>query len=436
MTTSQPTVRGVSTNPTTWHRMNFRRLVCRSGSCSVILSLAVHVAELHPQGANVTPRWALRQEWISRSDSHFEVSAVGVVAGLPREDGSLIALFPVDHVVASLGDDGNLNRIGQSWNLQQVSFERFSGIGSIGDTVWIADGATQRFTLFLGKWRPLFRSFSDVLPVGWASNSGVGPRPVALLAGGTVLAKLPVARGQPAAEVPERTAIALVDSHRSTSFLDTIEVRQGYTRIVRADQTATQLASPFGCSEFEAHDPGGKMIVVVKMNDRCAEHGRLAVKGWRSDGTLSFSRTMEYVGRPVTPRDRDEYVAQMKDVARGAVRIVRGVVSQEQIAAHDSIVSIERPTAEYFPPVARVLVASDLSVWLLRSTGRDGQLWSVLGPNGRDLASVKLYGSPHQTVLAVDASHVWVVSQLSGPSSPIVVVRYRIDRSSRSPDGR
>lgn len=299
--------------------------------------------------------------------SWLTVSPNGTIVVNQGQDG-LVRFF--DARGAHLGPFG---RKGQG----PGEFETASGSGWIGDTLWVGDINTRRFTL-VSPDRKLLRT------VPWFTAA-------------TITGTLP---GMAVADISSVFARGLgVDG---SQLLSTNMKNEGVPRgtpspvpMVRADRTGRLdrligLRPAVDCYASTAIGRGGFMTAVIPfcagvLEDVSPDGGRYAtalvepsgranyrVTVMRTSGDTAFSRSYPYQTVPL-PRERFDSVIARR-TARGqaeAIALWRGM----------------KPPALY-PPLAGVVLGRDETAWLEEYTVDGNRRWVVLDARGEAIARV------------------------------------------------
>jgi hypothetical protein len=285
------------------------RLVCLA---AVIAALA------NPSSAAAqasVPTWYATFDWRSEGPVGERLPAPILAATVGSGD-TLYESLMFERRIAVLDQNGKVVRlIGSSGQ-----FKRVSSLGLVGDSLWICDEALRQFTILPNNGgRALTRPFGGLpgLPASPIAGDTVGSRvrPIALLEHGRMLVTidLPLARAQ----------------------------------------------TPFAYRDLSAVDPNGRRVVAVRLPDPAGQRGtrQLAVTAWSANGEVAFDRTIAFEAQPITQADVDE-MAKSFVFSRGGA--AHGSVLDEAKRA----LATAAPRGSLWPPVTRVMVGTDSSVWL------------------------------------------------------------------------
>lgn len=287
----------------------------------------------------------------------------------------------------------------------------FRSVGRMGwseDSLWVADPAQGRITLFPPEGRPRTVGSDGGTPVagGWPAPPG------ALLRGGRVVLDPIPAAGLAAGEAPLSVQVREGGGLAEITMLAV----GGRSKRIRGDRTAMTFRLPVTSYDLWEPAPDGSSLVVVRRpvaGD--SERARFRVERFHGDGRLLGRREYSYPPRRIEAAARDS----IEDIALGAVR--RNPLGRDAGLERMLLDSLAIPP--YEPPVTDLVVGRDGTIWLRREVlGRSTARWLVLDEDGRMTASVEL--PVGLDVLQAQRNAVWgvVEDELDVP----YLVRYRI----------
>jgi hypothetical protein len=305
-------------------------------------------------------------------------------------------------------------------------FRSLSGMGRIGDTLWVMDGTRRRTHFFGPDGTYLFARPLPVKQVDLGKGSSTTFRPDALIPSGDMVGFLPVAELPPGA--PHRPPSARVGL---LAFFDTVGVAHDTLSWLIQGLGQLQLDIPPaiyfpGPNHFETTpirdvaDDGSAVVIVERPIARDTASARYAVVRWNSHGEQTLRVEVPFNPVPFPPAIIDsivdDYAADMAKVGALSVAAAKGVL-------RDSF-----PAPQYFPSVSGVFIGSDGRIWVAREASVAPPVvtrrYDVLDTAGVPLG-VLLLDRPGR-VLAATASAAWVV-EVDADDVP-TLLRYPIVR--------
>jgi hypothetical protein len=366
----------------------------------------------HPAVAQQPAVPLLRLEREVRVDAaENDLSPIGWLA--VASDGSIAISQPQDHHVRFFSPRGiptaTFGRKGHG----PGEFGAMTLHGRVGDTLWVGDFETRRFTL-IGPDGRLVRSnmfpngirFPEDTPRPWPSF--ISAPPWGLYHDGDVLL-LPY----PAGEVtpgwmkrPEGTLMPFVRVTRDGLFERVI----AWTHLPHPEclvNTRTgSRTKPLCFRPFWAVSARGGVIVTVTVERSDAQNDYVRALAVKGDGDTLFTTLM------TVPRQR---------IPRNVADSVReGFMRAVSKSSPGETVSLDLPDA--FPPYEKALVSADeKTIWLESGVATGNRAWRILEMTGRPIGSVQV---PHSTQLrVVSLERVWATERDSDGLESVVVFR-------------
>jgi len=398
-------------------------------ACTLLFSAMLAALGAGLGAQSPTPTWSARLEWRLRDDPSGAWRTDVIPAAVATRGDSLVAALPLDRTLLLIDRDGRIVRTFGRAGAGPGEIERPSAVGLLGDTVWVADAALQRFTRYAPGSRPaVTRSFRDITDaVAPRTGSAAGRLwPHSLLANGRILVLSPLPPDPRSAAGSGRSVALLADtSARRVDTLGVLDERNAWFLVGRggADAPSTmRFRNPFAHKDLLALDPYGRRTVLVQLQDAASPRApSYTVSAWGADGRRIFSRRIPFTPRAVTGTDVAE--------AANGFREIRPPARSGGAGALDVGPALSSAVGKgsVHPPVTRLLVGADQSIWLRRSTGRaDRDTWLVLSAAGDPLAEVHLPRIASRVVVAADLEHIWAVEDDERAATERTLVRYRV----------
>jgi hypothetical protein len=325
-------------------------------------------------------------------------------------NGHIIVGQAQDHLVRFFDPagtaEGTLGRDGAG----PGEFRRIEVAGWVGDTLWVEDFGTHRFTL-IGPDRKFIRNVPLAVNVKVAEDSNTTAMVLgaaALNADGSQMLEVLVP-----SEKTERPSWAADDQGTgSRALLVNVSARQIVQRVVRfAPHDDCGMVTPPGyelCGHNTAGvEANGNYVAWVAMGVGGADSGSYHVMLYRKSGALVYSRKYPFVAQAIPSRIRDSLIDMGKRV-------------HGPVIAAAMMPTIPPPTI--YPPVGSLLIASDGSVWIQLRATADGMPWIILSPRGAVVGH--LVAPRDSKLLVVSADMAWGTEKDADDQES--VVRYRI----------
>jgi hypothetical protein len=186
-------------------------------------------------------------------------------------------------------------------------------------------------------------------------------------------------------------------------------------RAALSASTHIPVLIPFCARPLSAVSDGGSEIVLLRQENTAARTGVFNVLAVSTSGDTIFSRQYRYIAIPIPPQSSDS----------AWNRLIRVRAQRFGSASIDSTAIPTRAPPTY-PPVRRIVVGRDSSVWLELRTTRQSHRWLRLDRHGSPDALVDL--PPYVTVEAATAARLWGVER-----DPVDhrqnIVRYRVSHA-------
>ncbi|MES2306288.1 MAG: hypothetical protein V4558_12310 [Gemmatimonadota bacterium] len=298
-------------------------------------------------------------------------------------------------------------------------FRRVTRVGFVGDSLWVLDPSTARITLF-GPDYKLLRSFPEPFSAMKAFQAKVAEQPVvnfftqAVLPGGDLRALASMRNGTPkpawAADIDSGASLfvrisATGEYQRRLAVSPPSRCSISYT--VGKSQGSTRV--PY-CPERLSTDWDGALgLALVDVLGSGAKGATYRVTLIRETGDTLFSRAYAFTPIAITTAARDS--AEAWDAG------LRKQLPPPMAEA------MPKPKPEpTYPPVRRVVLGRDNTVWLEMRTSAGGHRWQVLDPRGNVLGAFQL--PTDVTLKAAERGTIWgLTTDEDGVQG---VVRYKV----------
>lgn len=330
-------------------------------------------------------------------------------------DGSIYSVHGNEQVVRRFGPDGRLLRVFGGNGEGPGEFRGPSSLGWIGDSLWVADSRTGRFSVFSAGGDFIY-SFRPLVDLGGTPGNRP-PRPRGVLADGTLWGESPQFAGEEQNGQPR----PIMRMDREGAVIDTIGWRQptrGGMVFTTPDRSALMaVGQPFSDDPVAAIADVDRSVLLL---DRTARAGTsaptftLTKVGW--DGDTIFARTYPYEPVPISSAEVDSIVGFWAERIRQNPNLGPIAGKAEQHVRDALHLPAHRP------PVTEWVVRDDGSILLRQVPQADSVRWLVLGPDGDAVVTFAL--PTRLRVLHADSEHVW--GTISDEDDVPYIVRYRI----------
>jgi hypothetical protein len=347
-------------------------------------------------------------------------------------DTRYLAVSPRGHILVSQSREGFIKVFAPGGQSQKIGrpgegpgeFRFPTQIGFVGDSLYAIDHALVRVYRFSADFkfvRGFPEPFSPVAPTMPYPHFYDFTR--AVLPGGDLRANATIpgsgsARPSWAARL-DSNAIAIVSITPAGDFRKLLllvpppakpcSVSALFThKNGRGDQVTSQIPyCPVPLVTDDQGAAGGVASVEVGLVSRTT--GSYGVRAVDDHGVAKFTRSISYTPVPITKASRDS-------LARA-----RTVYEKSREFIPESPNPDPYPT---YPPIRRVLLGRDYSVWLEEHSNTPGHRWLVLDAKGSTVGSVTL--PPEVTLKVVELGRAWgTTTDADGLQG---IVRYRVGR--------
>jgi|CXWL01.1.fsa_nt_gi hypothetical protein len=336
---------------------------------------------------------------------HMAVSPHGQIA-VPQRKQKLLKVF---------GPNGGVSTIGRGGG-GPGEFQNPTRIGFVGDSLWALDPSLSRVSIF-GPDLKYVRGFPQPLSLGLERNDlPIAYSTQAVLPGGDLRA---IASFRPTSPRPawaagvDSGADIIVRISPSGEYKKRLAVLSPDKCIVeyRYAKGSGTTGIPFCPSPLSTDWDGGTGVASVDVEVSEGKAARYRVTVVDDQGVARFSRSIGYVPVPATKGAADSLAA------------IRAMIIKD--SPPDAVAAMPKPKPyQNFPPIRRVILGRDYSVWLEERILGPGHRWLVLDPKGVTVGVVTV---PSEiTLRAAELGTAW--GTINDADDVQGVVRYRVGR--------
>lgn len=346
-----------------------------------------------------------------------DLTGVGVM--LVARNGEILVAQSDDQVIRYFSPSGASGKFGHSGE-GPGEFRNNWLAGWLADSIWVLDPELRRVSIFSPQHK-FVRSFPEpsTVTIG-ASDSD---QPVielyfqAVYPDGSLMAiaAFPPQAKRPAWAVGADSGTTLEvrisptgGFRRRIAILPASPCRVNYL-IGRGGHGSFLI--PF-CAERVIGEWGSTSLAFATVEPASSKGASYRVTLIDENGAQVFARSFPFVPRPVSQAARDSSdAARRKSMGRAAPTV---------LAAQPKV-----PPATTWPPLRRVVVGRDRTVWLERLTGERDHSWLVLDPKGNLVGTITL--PPDITLQVADLNTIWgLETDADGLQG---IVRYKVGRA-------
>lgn len=340
-----------------------------------------------------------------------DLSGVGYL--LVADNGDIIVTQSQDKLLKVFRPDGTTTTMGRGGG-GPGEFDRLTRAGWLGDSIWVLDPGLSRISIF-GPDYTFVRSFRS-------PETGLNPDPSASY---SVYVQ---------AVLPGGDVRGLITRHPGTTpppwLADVDSADKPYVRLTPTGEPVVRLAvdppdrcfvswrigtSGFAssrlpyCTEristgWEATAP----LILVDQEATTAGSGSYRVTVISPEGDTTFTRSFAYV--PITVNQAMIDSAKASQAERDAM---------SPASTHEGRPEITFPASR--PPIRKVLLGRDGTVWLEEEDNAPEHRWVALDPGGERVASVTL--PANVTLRNVERGRIWTLERDADDLESIVVFR-------------
>lgn len=324
-------------------------------------------------------------------------------------DGRVWLLNFDDPTVSVLDADGRLIRQVGGEGEGPGEFQVVTGLGFLGDTVWIRNWPTPRISLFTREGEHIATLRTDVDRGRQFSD----PQAIShLIPGGAI--SVP---GVPLGDV-DREALPVFIGDRDLSNRGTmVEVARPAGLHVRG--VGFFSYAPFAIPPLIAVSPEGTSIAIARWDDTGV--GGLHLRLLDEAGAVVREREILWVAERLDPARRESAIDE--GVERSRAMVERAIRQGQVEGPVRDLVEAGLHLPAFLPPIRTILIGADGTIWLERTHSGDGHLWHVLDAAGQSLFEVRLPDAYTLKAASVDA--LWATER--GELDIPYVVRFDLE---------
>lgn len=334
-------------------------------------------------------------------------------------NGEIYSAHPRESVIRVHGPDGRLKATVGGRGEGPGEFSALGAIGLLGDTLWAFDRSLSRVSYFT-RAGELIRTVTVPFRFRESPDEKSPARAAGVLPDGRVLGSEMAWSPEVASGTLTEAAVVAMDT--GGTLLDTLYVREPTIWAIQDPDDPSGFgaygAQPFADNPMFALSVHQSAFVAVRrlVVDETSRNFRVTRVTFAGDTV--FDRTFAYDPVPIDPGLPDSLAEAAAEQLAG-----RGFGQAPALRKAVSLARADLYVPAHYPPVDRVLVGLDETVWL-RMGGATGDTaeWLVLDPDGEPAARVHLPRDLHLWVARLDRVWGWITDDLDVP----YVVRYRL----------
>jgi hypothetical protein len=284
-----------------------------------------------------------------------------------------------------------------------------SGLGAIGDSIWMLDATLRRSTLFAPDGRVLVTSPWIALPTGAARDAAIAPRGLftdrsqwGWPEGFSLSDSLPRT---------ERQVARLAIDARVLSDMGMVTAGHDWFAVPNADGGFVLMKQSFPDQPLGLTSAREPRLVVVDRAARRGAKGKARIVAFSSDGRTLWERQMAVDARPIPKRVLDS-------VWTRHLKGVRGVPNGEQRLRERLFL----PST--YPLIRSAFLSHSDELWLQLDERAGAEQWVVLDRDGRTVGRVPVPSGV--TLQAGSGGVVW--GTRLGPDDVPMLVAYEVVR--------
>lgn len=297
-------------------------------------------------------------------------------------------------------------------------FRSLGWMGWVGDSLWVTDPASDRASFFTAD-GSLIRD--EPVPKIVSSKTGLEFDVRAVFPGHCwlLVETYYAGRSQMAVEGLGQTVLRECAGRRAPDTVTTLDVKNRWLVVKAATSPLSQYNGfqPWtNADAWNVSDTGNRIAVVQQPPPDASVSGTYRVEVFDSAGHRLRATRIGYHPIPLTRARVKRWIDSM---LAGPV----GKIFPSKAAGRRALgEQVYRPA--YVPPVRRVVLGRDGTIWIERGAVGDSAAWDILDPDARPIARLKV--PSNVAIHEVRGSSVWaaVSDSLNVPA----IVRYRISR--------
>lgn len=304
-------------------------------------------------------------------------------------DGTIYTLHPQEHAIRVHDSGGayllTIGREGEG----PGEFKNLGVMGMLGDTLWVLDYGTYRFSFFdLGG--NLLGSRRVLIDLGDTPDERP-PRPNGLLSDGSIFGSPPAWAHLVASGEITTNVVLRLDS--TGAVLDTIasySLENSVWEVTDPDDARSWGSygqQPFSDTELVRHSTYQPLVVRADRSAALsADRATFTVTAWTFAGDTLFSRDFSYSPIPLEEALVDSVVEARAASVTGSRLPGAPTPARAAAWARNTLYA-----PRYHPPVSNMVIGRDGSVWLRgEDLGESTVAWRILSAAGEPLGFVRL----------------------------------------------
>lgn len=357
------------------------------------------------------------RESVRISPEEADLTTVGYFTISP--DGRMVVTQPRDNLIKVFADSGAPLVVGRSGE-GPGEFSNLTRIGWVADTLWALDPNLVRVSRFDGDF-----SFIGAMPhpmelvtgEGVADTTGgsSGHFVQALLPGGDLRVVAPFSPSRrPAWAVSIDSGasplLRVTPGGRIVRILAVVPPDACMVRYAIGSRGSGVSRIPFCAGVLETSWDGGAEVALLLVIPPGQGGPAYSLTVIDAGGDTTLSRTYSYTPVAVAQRAIDSLRAKVESSFASLPQSVRDARP-------------DLPPAETYPPVRRLVLGRDHTVWLEEQAEASGHHWLMLSADGEPVGRVTL--PPNVVLKAAERGTIWATEE--DPDGLLGLVRYRVE---------
>jgi hypothetical protein len=377
-----------------------------------MLLVAVSCLEmLNCDGLAAQTQWRLRENLRIGSINQVNYSLGEVQRIAVDATGRMAVTQPRSFEVRMFSSDGRYIRTIGKQGSGPGEFRRVGGVGFRGDTLWVADAALSRITMF----SPAGEVLNTLTVTGPSVEGSIRPSiPYAITSDGSLLGEVIAGDSSRVYMIP------LVRMNRSGGMIGTfgnVRIHPGIKVTAELNGQPLVVSSAGPIQQRGLWDPApnnGEVVIVDRPAPTSNARSTFRVQRFSASGAMVLDVSIPYSPKEIPAATRDSLYSTGLNTSELSFALPP-TINEEYVR--------QLRAFRYDVPVTNLVVGRDGTIWLRReSLGLRNVQWLILDPQGRQIGQITTPAG--LTILEAERDQVWGVikDELEVP----YVVRYSV----------